>query len=206
MSLRLLDLPRQRTAYVADHARLVAAVSVPTAAVWSRPEYSLRFSLVFMTLWLVRGRLRHPLLDAGFCAAMVLAAWAGAAGWYPVVPGLAWFAHAVVPGLGAAVLYMVVGAPVLTPMATGSASCGRCVFLTTTFGLASATAWEIYEWCARHSFLIGTIQVDYDGTIGDLVLGGMGGGIAGLVLTRRDRAQGSDPSIKVAPGTSSTAA
>jgi hypothetical protein len=205
MSLRLSEFPSPRIAYVADHARVVAALSVPTAVIWCRPEYWLRFSLVVVTLWLTRRRVRDQLLDAAFCAAMVLAAWVGAVGWYPIVPGLAWLAHAVVPGLSAAVLYTVVDGPPPPSRQEGTAYFGRCVFLMTTFGLATATAWEIYEWCARHSFLIGTIYVDYDGTIGDLVLGGIGGGVAGLVLTHRRSSQGSDPSIKVAPGTSSTA-
>ena len=66
------------------------------------------------------------------------------------------------------------------------------IVIATVAGLALSAVWEMIEWFG-YRFITDSIFVTYDDTIGDMVAGGIGALVVGILasrvrLTRRDRA------------------
>jgi hypothetical protein len=148
-------------------------------------EMMLRFTLLTLVLFLLRGWRLPPALDVVVGAGMLLATWAGAARWYDRLDWLAPVVHFAIPGLiaGAVVNAMILGDILalnfLTRLRTGVAM--AC--LAAVFGLAAASSWEIYEWLANELLWSGAISISYADTMADIASGGAGAALAGLVLT-----------------------
>ena len=55
------------------------------------------------------------------------------------------------------------------------------IVLTTLFGLAASAVWEMIEWLGKE-FVSSDIFVEYNDTIGDMAVGGLGALVAGVAL------------------------
>ncbi len=175
---------RRPAGVLADLLRVAALVSVLAALVWYPMEAVIRFGLVLLVLLVPRlVRVPRP-FDAAFGATLLLAAWAGVAGWYTTVVWMDEAVHLVTPGATAAMCYLILASMDLLPDPQDPPirhHRSSVTILTVSLGLAVASLWELYEWIANR-VLVGTIQVGYDDTIFDLALGGLGSLLAGLAL------------------------
>ncbi len=68
--------------FVADVLRSAAFASLVASAVWLPLEASVRFVFLVLALLIARFVRAPRPFDAAFCAMLLLATWAGVAGWY----------------------------------------------------------------------------------------------------------------------------
>jgi hypothetical protein len=131
--------------------------------------------------------LRAPLvLDGAFCVAILFAAWAAELDWYLAIWWLDVVVHAVVTGLVAALAHVALIRVGALPAVDVSGLSGRrlgAAVVTTSLGMALATAWEFGEWLG-HARLDARIQVGYTDTMGDLLAGTVGALVAAVLLAR----------------------
>lgn len=151
----------------------------------SGTEGALRFILVSSVL--LAPRLLHipgP-LDAAFAAALLVAAWAGAVGWYDAAWWVDVIVHFVTTGVCAGATYFMLdhlGVLAGPHQARPKRHRSRLVLLVVALGLAIGALWELYEWAGRNWLGNTSIHVDYDDTILDLAMDGLGSLTVGLVL------------------------
>lgn len=180
---------RGAAALLADGVRVLAVVSV-VVGTW-------RFGLVGAALFaLVLGGTAvpravgvPPLLDAGYSATLLFAAWAAQLGWYEAVGWLDLAVHAVATGLVALVATLALA----RWGAVGPSSAPRWRVglgaLVVGLGALGSVLWEVGEWYG-HAQLDPTIHVGYDDTLGDLVAGVLGSLVAALLLARSSLLEG----------------
>jgi hypothetical protein len=167
----------------ADITRVLGLVSTAVAAVaLSFPDFAM-FALILFGLSLARALRLRPALDVAFCATLLVAGWSSTLDLYTTVPGWDLLVHFVANGVIAAVAFLLYTAASASArgMAARGMSRGDVVLLTTSFGLALAAIWEMAEW-AGHTYIDSTIYVEYADTIGDMVAGGLGAVLAGLLM------------------------
>ncbi|QGQ18525.1 hypothetical protein GC089_03710 [Cellulomonas sp. JZ18] len=189
------DAPRNPRAVVAlllrgpgGVVRAVGLVCVVVGLSARGPVDAALFALVLAGLVVPLAGRVAPGLDAAYGVGLLAAAWCGALGLYERVAWLDVAAHLVVTGLVAAVAHLVVarrtGAVVEPAHATGPAARFASVAVTASLGLALSVAWEVGEYLGN-AYVDAEIHVGYADTVGDLVMGGLGSAVAGVVLLRR---------------------
>lgn len=165
--------------------RLVALASVVVALVARGPVDAALFALVLAGLVVPLAARIGPGLDAAYGVGLLAAAWAGALGLYEAVSWLDVVMHLVVTGLIAAVAHLALarwtGAVVEPGAAAGTAGRVGVVAVTTALGLALSVYWEVGEYLG-HTYADPSIHVAYRDTIGDMVMGGIGSTVAGVLL------------------------
>jgi hypothetical protein len=173
----------------ADAVRVAGLVSVATALVW--------FDLVAVALTLlVLGGLMIPRalgsgtrLDVAYGIGLLVAAWSGLLQVYRDVVWWDLAVHAAVTGLVAAVAY---GGLVRLDVVRDPADAVRRAhrvgipLLVVGVGLGLSVVWELGEWLG-HTYLDPAIYVTETDTLGDLLAGGVGSVVAGIVLVRAAR-------------------
>ncbi len=179
-----MDRWRHRSGILADVLRMAAVASLLAALVWYPVEAWLRFGLLVPILLLPR-RLGVPRpFDAALCATLLLATWAGVAGWYREIWWFDEAVHFVTIGAVAATSYLILAIRGLLPGPQDALirrHRASVMILTVSLGLAVASVWEFYEWAANH-LPSTSVHVGYDDTIADLAFGGAGALVAGLLL------------------------
>lgn len=168
-----------------DVGRLVAAISVPLGFAVSSTEGALRFTVVFFIL--LAPRLLHVpgSVDAAFAVALLVAAWAGALGWYEAAWWVDVVVHFITTGVSAGATYFMLdhlGVLASTDWPGAQRQRSRLVLLVVALGLAIGALWELYEWVGRNWLGNTSINVGYDDTILDLTMDGLGSFTVGLVL------------------------
>ncbi len=181
--------PRTATDWLADAVRAVAIVLV-VAALFTLPFTD--FAVLSMSLPAVMLSRMIGLrsgLDLVTCVTVFVAAGSNVLELYRAWTGWDLVVHLVCTGVLAAVtLVLLDDAGVVAP--TGRRR--TPVVVATLAGLALSAFWEMVEWFG-YRFITDAIFVTYDDTIGDMMAGGAGALIAGLLasrfaLTRSDRA------------------
>lgn len=169
-----------------DLLRVAALVSVVVGASgWGFVGFAL-FMLVLGATMITRALGAPPALDVGYCAVLLLGAWAAMLDLYQRFAWLDTVVHAAATGLIAVVAYVVmVRAAMLPP---GVPRAGRVV-VTAGAGTVLALVWELLEW-GGHTLVDDRIQVGYDDTLGDLVSGLVGAALAGALLLGDGLARG----------------
>lgn len=167
----------------ADVVRALGLLSTVVAAVALGFTNFAMFALILFGLSLARAMRLRPALDVAFCASLLVAGWSSTLDLYTTVPGWDLLIHFVANGVIAAVAYILyaTATPAGRAMASRGMTGGNAVLLTTSFGLALAAIWEMAEW-AGHTYIDSTIFVDYTDTIGDMVAGGLGAVLAGMLM------------------------
>lgn len=128
-------------------------------------------------------------LDFLTCVTVIVAAGSNVIDLYRAWTGWDLIVHAVCTGVLAAVaLVLLDDARVIEP--TGRRR--TPIVVATSAGLALSAVWEMVEWFG-YRFITDAIFVTYDDTIGDMIAGGAGALVAGVLasrwrLTRADRA------------------
>ena len=162
---------------VADVARCTAVVSVPLAFVMSSTEGALRFVVVSFVLLAPRLLQVPGPVDAAFAVALLVAAWAGAAGWYEAAWWVDVVVHFLTTGVSAGATYFMLdhlGVLASPGRARAHRHRSRLILLVVALGLAIGSLWEIYEWVGRNWLGNTSIHVGYDDTILDLTMDGLG--------------------------------
>ncbi|MGK5447845.1 hypothetical protein [Streptomyces radiopugnans] len=182
----------------ADLIRAGAAISAIAAAFLSL-EGVFRFTLLFLALLVPRlAGLRAP-VDLLVCAVLTVAAWSSPANWYELAPWYDTLLHAVVPGVVAATLHLLlIRWHLLPPLKARELRTTSVPLLTTVLGCTVALMWELYEWFGK-DVLGAQIAAHYDDTIADMAAGFASSLAAGTALAtwarHRDRvSQGQESS------------
>ncbi|HEV2071759.1 MAG TPA: hypothetical protein VGR26_18395 [Acidimicrobiales bacterium] len=166
-------------------ARVTAIVAVPLALALSGSEGAIRFALVFLILLAPRFLHIPAPVDTAFAVALLVAAWAGAAGWYHAAWWVDVVVHFITTGVSAGATYLMLvhlGILVRADLRGSVRERSRLVLLVVALGLAIGALWELYEWAARNWLGNTSIHVGYDDTILDLAMDGLGSLAVALVL------------------------
>lgn len=181
--------PRTVTDWLADAVRAVAIVIV-IVSLFTLPFTD--FAVLSMSLPAVMLSRMIGLrsgLDLITCVTVFVAAGSNVLELYRAWTGWDLVVHLVCTGVLAAVaLVLLDDGGVIAP--TGRRR--TPIVVSTLAGLALSAVWEMVEWFG-YRFITDAIFVTYDDTIGDMMAGGVGALIAGVLasrlsLTRRDRA------------------
>lgn len=160
-----------------DAAALVGMASFVVAFWWDGVVVAL-FALVLLGLTVPRvARLPGP-LQAATGATLLLGAWAAVLDWYVLLPHLDLLVHALACGLLAVASVLALIRAGLLPTVLPVAG---LVVVTAAVGALLGVVWEAGEWVG-HTWVDEAIQVGYDDTLGDLVVGVLGSVAAGAVL------------------------
>lgn len=181
--------PRTATEWITDAVRAIAIVGVLVAAITLPATDAAVLSMTLPAVMLSRMLGLRSGLDLTVCVTVIVAAGSNVIDLYRAWTGWDLVVHAVCTGVLAAV------ALVLLKDTGVVARTGRRrapIVLGTVAGLALSAVWEMVEWFG-YRFITDSIFVTYDDTIGDMIAGGIGALIAGVMasryrLTRRDRA------------------
>jgi hypothetical protein len=182
--------PRSVTDWLADLVRAVAIVVV-IVSLFTLPFTD--FAVLSMSLPAVMLSRMIGLrsgLDLITCVTVFVAAGSNVIDLYRAWTGWDLVVHLACTGVLAAVaLVLLEDARVIAP--TGRRR--TPIVLATITGLALSAVWEMVEWFG-YRFITDAIFVTYDDTIGDMMAGGAGALVAGVLasrfrLTRTDRAR-----------------
>lgn len=182
--------PRSVTDWLADLVRAVAIVAV-IVSLFTLPFTD--FAVLSMSLPAVMLSRMIGLrsgLDLVTCVTVFVAAGSNVIDLYRAWTGWDLVVHLACTGVLAAVaLVLLEDARVIAP--TGRRRIP--IVIATITGLAFSAAWEMVEWFG-YRFITDAIFVTYDDTIGDMMAGGAGALVAGVLasrfrLTRTDRAR-----------------
>lgn len=181
--------PRTATEWITDAVRVVAIVGVLVAAITLPATDTAVLSMTLPAVMLSRMLGLRSGLDLAVCLTVIVAAGSNVIDLYRSWTGWDLVVHATCTGVLAAVALVVLeDARVVAPTDHRRTR----IVVATIAGLALSAVWEMVEWVG-YRFITDSIFVTYDDTIGDMVAGGIGALIAGVMasrhrLTRGDRA------------------
>jgi hypothetical protein len=166
-----------------DAVRGAAVLSFAGAVLSEEGVAAALFALVLLGLTLLRLLVR-PVLDAATAVVLVVAAWCSLLDLYLRYAGLDLAVHLAATGLIAAAMHEALSRSGV--LAAADAPYPRrarlgVALVVVTIGLALGVLWEVAEWFG-HTQVDPRIQVGYDDTLGDLVAGGLGALVAGVLL------------------------
>lgn len=181
--------PRTLVEWIADAVRAVAILIVLVSAFTLPATDTAVLSMALPAVMLSRMLGLRSGLDLVTCVTVFVAAGSNVLDLYRAWTGWDLIVHAACTGVLAAVALVVLDDAGVV------ARTGRRrtpIVVATIAGLALSAVWEMVEWFGYH-FLTDSIFVTYDDTIGDMVAGGIGALVVGVVasrfrLTRGDRA------------------
>lgn len=209
---RFLRPPRGTAEVAADALRVLGALGVVVAALAFGATDAGVLAFVLPGLLLPRLLGVRAGFDLVYSAVLLVAGWSNVLDLYTTVAWWDVVVHAACTAVIAVMLHLlladlgIVAEPSTTQPATGMPGTAlpaparhptaTAVVLTTALGLAVSALWEMVEWFG-HAFISSEIFVEYDDTIGDMAMGGLGAVIGGVVLARvrllRRNRVGSEP-------------
>ncbi|MEX0151824.1 hypothetical protein [Microbacterium sp. LMI1-1-1.1] len=181
--------PRSVTAWLADIVRAAAIITVIVSAFTLPGTDTAVLSMALPAVMLSRMIGLRSGLDLITCVTVFVAAGSNVLELYRAWTGWDLIVHLACTGVLAAVALILLQDSGVVP-ATGRRR--TPIVLATLSGLALSAVWEMVEWFG-YRFITDAIFVTYDDTIGDMMAGGLGALIVGVVasrvrLTREDRA------------------
>ena len=173
--------------YIADAVRVIGLIAVAVAAIgWGGTAAGV-MGLVLIGLVLPRFIGAAPAFDIGLGVILLVAGWSSVVDLYGAIPYWDLLVHFAAGGAIAAGIYLLLAFLDLVPRPDdASARLATVLVLTTCFGLAASSVWELMEW-AGHTYVDERIFVGYDDSIGDMALGGLGAFAAGFGLKYANR-------------------
>lgn len=181
--------PRTAAEWAADGLRVVGVLAVIAAAVWLKPTDAGIAALALPALMLPRMLGLRPWFDVVACVVVLVAAWSNVLDLYRTITGWDLLLHCVCTGVLAIVLAVVIERTGVAALTRDAGVRPRTpLVMLPLLALAISAVWEMIEWVGW-AFLSDDIFVTYQDTIGDMVLGGVGGVLAGVLLawTRVER-------------------
>ena len=169
---------------LADGIRLVGALSVLAAFIWFEPTDGGIVALALPALLVPRFLGIRSGFDVLYGLVVLIAAWSNVIDLYRTVVGWDIVMHVVATAVLAAMTYLAFALFGVIPLPGTAAARPRTAFvLVPTIGLAISAIWEMIEWAGK-TFITDEIFVTYQDTIGDMVAGGLGAAVAGVVVAR----------------------
>jgi hypothetical protein len=191
---------------VADGLRIIALICIVIAGIGWGPLGAVSLAFVAGGMLLPRALGVRPGFDIAFGLIALISVWSSVIDLYVTVKWWDLPMHFLMNGLAAAVCYIVlVRLKVIADAETLPRPLLTTAVVTTALGLALGVFWEMFEWFGK-TFIDGEIYVGYQDSIGDLVQGGLGSLLAGLlmpVLTARPRRVGA---VATTPESTTTSA
>lgn len=176
--------PRTTSEWTADGLRVLGTLGVVVAAIWWDPTDAGIAALATPALMLPRALGMRGGFDAAACAIVLTAAWSNVFDLYTSVPGWDLLLHLLCTGLLAIITALVLTRTEVARITRGSGVRARTpLVLLPLIALALSAVWEMVEWLGK-AYLSDDIFVTYQDTIGDMLFGGLGGLLAGLLLSR----------------------
>ncbi|MEE1942403.1 hypothetical protein V1L54_23875 [Streptomyces sp. TRM 70361] len=165
----------------ADLVRAGALVSAAAAA-FLPLEGVIRFLLLFLGLLVPRlAGVRSP-VDLLVGIVLSVAAWSSPAHWYELAVWYDTALHAVVPGIVALTLHLLlIRWRLLPPLMANDLRIFSIPLLTTLLGCTVALVWELYEWFGKDVLGL-EIAAHYDDTVADMAAGLVSSLVAGVLL------------------------
>lgn len=173
--------------WLADVLRLIGVLGTIAAAIWLKPTDAGIAALALPALMLPRMLGLAAWFDITACAAVLVAAWSNVFDLYRTVTGWDLVLHFLCTGVLAVVAAVILTRTGVVPLAAAVDGSGPSlrrrtpVVLVPLVALAISAVWEMIEWLGWR-YLSEDIFVTYQDTIGDLVMGGLGGVAAGILL------------------------
>ncbi|WP_291043348.1 hypothetical protein [Herbiconiux sp.] len=191
---RFLRPPSGPAELAADALRVLAGIGVVVAAVFFGPTDAGVLAFVLPGLLLPRLLGVRAGFDLVYSGVLLVAGWSNVLDLYTSVAWWDVVVHLTCTAVIALMLYLLLAelGIVPPPARAGSAQArpaqarpaqATAVVLTAALGLAVSALWEMVEWFG-HAFISSEIFVEYDDTIGDMAVGGLGAVMAGVVLAR----------------------
>lgn len=176
--------PRTPAEWTADSLRAVGIVGVVLAAIWLMPTDAGIAALALPALMLPRVLGVRAWFDVAVCVTVLAAAWSNVFDLYRSVPGWDLLLHLVCAGVLSIIAALILTRTGVATITGGAGVRARTpVVLMPLVALALSAVWEMVEWLGWE-YLSDDIFVTYQDTIGDMVVGGIGGLLAGVVLTK----------------------
>ncbi len=172
-----LRIPRGTAEVAADTLRVLGLISGVLAGIAHGPVQFGVFGLVALGLVLPRFLGVRPALDIATSLVLLVAAWASALDLYVLTPPIDIPVHLLLNGLIAVLAVILFQRVDLLPALPRK----PLVLVTVAVGVTAGVLWELGEW-AGNRFLDPSILVGYDDTILDLVVGGLGALLAGMLM------------------------
>ncbi|MFF0910415.1 hypothetical protein ACFWZW_06975 [Microbacterium enclense] len=181
--------PRSATEWLADIVRAAAIITVIVSVFTLPGTDTAVLSMALPAVMLSRMIGLRSGLDLVTCVTVFVAAGSNVLELYRAWTGWDLIVHLACTGVLAAVALILLQDSGVVP-ATGRRR--TPIALATLSGLALSAVWEMVEWFG-YRFITDAIFVTYDDTIGDMMAGGLGALVVGVVasrvrLTREDRA------------------
>lgn len=181
--------PRGALAVLADVLRMAGLVSVAVAATHFQATDAGVLAFVLAGLVLPRFVGVPAGFDVAYCATLLVAAWSNV---FDLYTGVTWWdipVHFCCTGVMAVMVYLLFARIGMVPHprpdasqgGTSGNSSGIIVIFTAVLGLAASALWEMVEWFG-HAFISSAIYVEYNDTIADMAIGGLGAVVAGVLL------------------------
>ncbi|MFJ4255267.1 hypothetical protein [Microbacterium sp. NPDC090003] len=176
--------PRTTAEWAADVLRALGVLAVVAAAIWLKPTDAGIAALALPALMLPRMLGLRPWFDVTACVTVLIAAWSNVFDLYRTITGWDLLLHGVCTGVLAIVAAVVLERTGVVALTREAGVRRRTpLVLLPLIALAISAVWEMIEWVGW-AFLSDEIFVTYQDTIGDMVLGGLGGVLAGVLLAR----------------------
>jgi hypothetical protein len=167
---------------VADGLRVIALVCIVIAGIGWGPLGAVSLAFVSGAMLLPRALAVRPGFDIAYCVIALVSVWSSVTDLYVTVKWWDIPMHFLMNGLAAAICYILLERlGVVAEASTLRRPLLSTSVVTTAVGLSLAAFWELFEWFGK-TFLDDTIYVDYRDTIGDIVAGGLGSLLAGLLM------------------------
>ena len=190
-----LRWPHGPAAVAADLLRVAGLLGVAIAAWFFTATDAGVLAFVLAGLVLPRFVGVPAAFDVVFCTVLLIAGWSNVFDLYTRVTWWDIPGHFFCTGVVAVMLCFVLtragwmpGSTVRQAGPVGGLSSPTIVVTTATLGLAVSALWEMVEWFA-HSVISPAIYVEYNDTIGDMAVGGLGAILAGVILSRATQLQ-----------------
>jgi hypothetical protein len=173
--------------WLADGLRLIGVLALIAAAIWLKPTDVGIAALALPALMLPRMLGLAAWFDVTACATVLVAAWSNVFDLYRTVTGWDLVLHFLCTGVLAVIAAVILTRTGIVPLAAAVDGSGPSlrrrtpVVLVPLVALAISAVWEMIEWLGWR-YLSDDIFVTYQDTIGDMVLGGLGGIAAGILL------------------------
>lgn len=174
--------PRGPAELVADALRLIAVVSIVVAGIgWGAKGVS-SFAVVSVAMLLPRALAVRPGFDIAYGVIALVSTWSSVTDLYGAVPWWDLPMHFLMTGLAAAATYiLLVRLRLIDDVGTLPRPLLSYAIIGMTLGAALSAAWEMFEWFTT-TFLDPATVLGYGDTVSDMVLGTLGGLLAGLLL------------------------
>jgi hypothetical protein len=167
---------------VADGLRVIGFASIVVAGIgWGAKGVS-SFAVVSVAMLLPRALAVRPGFDIAYGVIALVSTWSSVTDLYGVVRWWDLPMHFLMTGLAAATCYILLvrlrlledAAPLPRPLLAYAV-------LGTTIGAALSAFWEMFEWFTT-TFLDPATVLGYADTVSDMVMGTLGGLVAGLLM------------------------